>query len=295
MRPLPGPAVRVLLGFGLFGAGLAAFVAEINIRPAFWEGGTDAWSEGFPFYCEGGVHLAQLLDAHDLRLAALIAAACGLMLALSACPPLDGSRLPLGASLLGAGTLPLLVINAPEQERAECMPPAYLLLQRGVPVLLAVAAIGAALVVGRVDRRRTAVGIGVGAVFAVLTMTGVHSTLVHLTPFGVWIIPVLAGVPAATALLLVWSGRQSHLGKIQYGAAAVVLVGLPVFYGFAIIPGMVLSAMSWSPPPSAHHEEVLPTIGAGPMAALALLYVHLCARPEPASMEIPGERRADTS
>lgn len=286
--------MRVLLGFGVFGAGLAAFVAEIGLRPAFWEGGTKAWwSEGF--FCEGGVHFAQLLDAHDLRLAALIAAACGLMLALSACPPLDGSRLPLGASLLGAGTLPLLMFNFPEQEWGECMPPAYLLLQRGVPVLLAVAAIGAALVAGRVDRRWTAVGIGVGAVFAVLTMTGVRSTLVLLPPFGVWIIPVLAGVPAATALLLVWSGRRSHLGTVQYGAAAVVLVGLPIFYGFAIILGMVLSSMSWSPPPSAHSADGLPTIGAGPVAALVLLFVHVCARPEPASVEIPGEHRADTS
>jgi len=284
--------VRVLLGFGVYSAGLAAFVAEIGMRPAFWEGGTYAGLEGVPFFCGGGVHLDALLDAHDLRLAALITAACGLMLALSACPPLDGSRLPLGASLLGAGTLPLLVIHSPDQM---CVPPAYLLLQRGVQVLLAVAAIGAALVAGRVDRRWTAVGIGVGAVFAVLTMTGVHGTLVHLTPFGVWIIPVLAGVPAATALLLVWSRRQSHLGTIQYGAAAVVLVGLPVLYGFAVILGMVLSSMSWSPPPSAHHEEVLPTIGAGPVAALVLLYVHLCARPEPASMEIPGERRDDAS
>ncbi len=86
--------MRVLLGFGVYSAGLAAFVAEIGMRPAFWEGGTYAGLEGVPFFCGGGVHLDALLDAHDLRLAALITAACGLMLALSACQGDAQSRFP---------------------------------------------------------------------------------------------------------------------------------------------------------------------------------------------------------
>jgi len=96
--------VRVLLGFGVYSAGLAAFVAEIGMRPAFWEGGTYAGLEGVPFFCGGGVHLDALLDAHDLRLAALITAACGLMLALSAA--VRGSD----AALLGV-LLPLVLLR----------------------------------------------------------------------------------------------------------------------------------------------------------------------------------------
>jgi hypothetical protein len=50
----------------------------------------------------------------------------------------------------------------------------------------------------------------------VLTAAGaLNNGLVPAFPFG-WI-PVLAGVPAATALLLIWSGHRARLGAVQYG------------------------------------------------------------------------------
>ena len=86
---------------------------------------------------------------------------------------------------------------------------------------------------------------------------------------------MLAGVPAATALLLIWSGHRARLGAVQYAAAAMVLVGLPVLYGFAILVGLPLGAMTWNRQDHSHMFDGFAYIGAGPAAAFALLILHL--------------------
>ncbi len=251
-----------------------AFVAESRVQPASWEYAPGLW-----------------FSAHDLRLAALIAASCGLLLVLSAFALRDPSwsqfdecQPAVGASLLAAGTLPLLVIRTPENDASAMagvdvfVPQSHVIMLRAVQVLLVVTAIGAALAAAGAGRRRTVLGIGVGVVFAVLTAVGALNNGFHL-PFLLGWIPVLAGVPAATALLLLWSGRRARLGAVQYGTAAMVLVGLPVLYGFAILVGLPLSALTWNRQEHSHMFDGPAYIGAGPAAAVALLLLHLWARP----------------
>ena len=86
---------------------------------------------------------------------------------------------------------------------------------------------------------------------------------------------MLAGVSAATVLLLIWSGRRARLGAVQYGAVAMVLVGMPVLYGFAILVGLPFGAMTWNRQDHSHMFDGFAYIGAGPAAAFALLILHL--------------------
>ena len=266
-EPCDHQAVRGFFGLGVLAAGIVASVTTPRVLQfASWEHAPDLW-----------------LSAHDLRLAALIAASCGLLLVLSAFTlrdpfwsQFDEHWLAVGASLLAAGTLPLLVIRTAENDAGidVFVPSAYVIVLRAVQVLLVVTAIGAALAAAGLGRRGTVLGIGVGVVFAVLTAAGaLNKGLVLLLPlFGG--LPVLAGVPAATALLLIWSGHRARLGAVQYAAAAMVLVGMPVLYGFAILVGLPLGAMTWN---RQDHRDFdgFPYIGAGPAAAFALLILHL--------------------
>jgi hypothetical protein len=168
--------VRGFFGLGVLAAGIVAFVAEPRVLQfASWEHAPDLW-----------------LSAHDLRLAALIAASCGLLLVLSAFTlrnpfwsQFDEHWLAVGASLLAAGTLPLLVIRTAENDAGidVFVPPAYVIVLRAVQVLLVVTAIGAALAAAGLGRRGTVLGIGVGVVFAVLTAAGaLNNGLVLLLP-----------------------------------------------------------------------------------------------------------------
>ena len=212
-EPCNHQAVRGFFGLGVLAAGIVASVATPRVLQfASWEHAPDLW-----------------LSAHDLRLAALIAASCGLLLVLSAFTlrdpfwsQFDEHWLAVGASLLAAGTLPLLVIRTAENDAMAMagidvfVPPAYVIVLRAVQVLLVLTAIGAALTAAGLGRRGTVLGIGVGVVFAVLTAAGaLNNGLVPAFPFG-WI-PVLAGVSAATVLLLIWSGHRARLGAVQYG------------------------------------------------------------------------------
>ena len=267
-EPCDHQTVRGFFGLGVLAAGIVAFVAEPRVLQfASWEHAPDLW-----------------LSAHDLRLAALIAASCGLLLVLSAFTlrnpfwsQFDEHWLAVGASLLAAGTLPLLVIRTAENDAGidVFVPSAYVIVLRAVQVLLVLTAIGAALTAAGLGRRGTVLGIGVGVVFAVLTAAGaLNNGLVLLLPlFGG--LPVLAGVPAATALLLIWSGHRTRLGAVQYAAAALVLVGMPVLYGFAILVGLPLGAMTWNRQDHSHMFDGFAYIGAGPAAAFALLILHL--------------------
>lgn len=273
--------MRAFFGLGIFTVGIWAFVAEPRVRPASWDSTPPLW-----------------LSGHDLHLAALIAASCGLLLALSVVtlrnpswPQFDESWLAVGASLLAAGTLPLLVVRTPENEARGLswinVPQAHVIVLRTVQVLLVVAAIGAALAAARGGRRRTVLGIGVGVVFAVLTAAGALNNGVGLPflPLLGWI-PVLAGVPAATALLLLWSGHRARLGAARYGAAAMVLVGLPTLYVLAILVGLPLGTMTWNRQEHGHDFDGFAYIGAGPAAAAALLILHLW--PFPAREDVPS-------
>jgi len=270
--PCDHQAVRGFFGLGVLAAGIVASVATPRVLQfASWEHAPDLW-----------------LSAHDLRLAALIAASCGLLLVLSAFTlrnpfwsQFDEHWLAVGASLLAAGTLPLLVIRTAENDAMAMagidvfVPPAYVIVLRAVQVLLVVTAIGAALTAAGLGRRGTVLGIGVGVVFAVLTAAGALNNGLELPFLAASWIPVLAGVPAATALLLIWSGHRARLGAVQYAAAALVLVGMPVLYGFAILVGLPLGAMTWNRQDHSHMFDGFAYIGAGPAAAFALLILHL--------------------
>ncbi|MGH3872227.1 MAG: hypothetical protein ACRDSR_12075 [Pseudonocardiaceae bacterium] len=121
------------------------------------------------------------------------------------------------------------------------------------------------------------IGAGAGVGYAVLTAAGALDVRAELPLLGSY--PVLTALPAATALLLLWSGRRPRLGSARYGAAAVVFVGMPVIY-FVILPlGLALNHATWTKPESAIMADGMPAIGFGPAAAVGLLLLHLVARP----------------
>lgn len=281
-------AVGSLLVLG----GVGAFAAVVALLPALHAAGSTlgtAQRDALPENLSSEVDLVLGVAASDLRMAALLVVACGLVLVASAAQQLDPESVPavLGAvaqvpvSLLAAATVPALAFDVAEYPAlATAVPTGYVVALRGVQVLLVVAAVTAALAVGTPDRRRTTAALAVVAGFAAAAASGGNSAPDHGGT------AVLGAALAAAVLLLAWAGR-SRLGVRQLLTATLVLVVVAVGYVHVAVVMVPFSYASLLVSGAELGADGVPMIGAGLGIGALLLVAYAAGRP-PARPRMPA-------
>jgi len=206
----------------------------------------------------------------------------------------DGQRPLVVASVLAAGTLPVLVVQGMGSPRYVDWVPADLATSNLVTALaLALAAVAAAVLLAR-----STAGVALGAVLPVVAL------VVLLEPSGsswqvregAWVMGVVLVLTSAP-LLLGSAGRSgSQRGR---AAAATGLIGAGGLLAFApqllvppIIAGGMFGMVLTAPAGAYVNYDGLPVIGGGVLIAAVLFLLHLMMRggatPSAVSLEVPG-------
>lgn len=265
-----------IVGFVLLIGGAAAFWAVIVLLPSVQAVGSAlgaAERQQLPENLSSEVDLVLGLGAHDLRIAALLLAACGLLLVLAA-----PSALRVGAALLAAGTVPALAFDVAEYPPlVDMVPTSYLVVLRGVQVLLIVAAVAAALTVGTPDRSRTVAGVAGAAVLGIAAAAGLNAFPNHGTT------ALLGGLLAVATLLLAWTGLRARPGLAQLGTAAIAFVVVTFGYVFVALGMLPFSMASLLLTGTVPGVDGVPFIAAGPGMALLLFGAYALGRPRVAA------------
>lgn len=265
-----------MVGFVLLVGGAAAFWAVMVLLPSVEAVGSalaPAERQQLPENLSSEVDRVLGLGAHDLRIAALLLAACGLLLALAA-----PTMMRVLAGMIAAATVPALAFDVAEYPPlVDMVPTGYLVVLRGVQVLLIVAAVTAALTVGTPDRRRTIAGVAVAAVLGIAAVAGLNTFPNHGTT------AVLGGVLATATLLLAWTGLRDRPGPAQLGTAAAAFLVVTFGYVFVALFMLPFSMASLLLTGTVPGVDGVPFIAAGPGMALILLGAYALGRPKVAA------------